>query len=78
MFLFPLDRKAPTRRCNECLLDFLKVIINAIVCLAPLINLPDTRHTTQRRQRVGLGVGSAHIGQEGKKTPCTLTLSGPG
>ena len=36
MFLFPLDRKAPTLLCNVCLLDFLNVITTAIVCLAPV------------------------------------------
>ena len=42
------------------LLHFPKVIITAIVCLAPL-KLPDTRRTTQHWQSVG---------QAEEKTPC--------
>ena len=37
VFLVLLDRQPPTRRFSEFLLDFLKVIISAFVCLAPVI-----------------------------------------
>jgi len=36
--LFPYDRLEPARSLSELLLDFLKVIINAIFCLAPAID----------------------------------------
>ena len=75
MFLSPLDRKAPTRRCNVCLSDFIKVITTAIVCLVPVYHYqasPDTRRTRQSWQSVGWSVGSALIGQAGGKKHIVL------
>jgi len=33
-----LDPLAPARRSSEFLLDFLKCIITAIICLAPIVD----------------------------------------
>ena len=63
---FLLDRSASARRSNEFLLDILKVIIIAIVLSSPrhwLLNVPDTRCTTQDWQSPGWSVGRALIGQ---------------
>lgn len=63
LFLVLLDRQALARRSSEFLLDFLKVIITATVCLGPVVEwLPDTRCVTQRWWRVGRSVGWALIG----------------
>lgn len=35
---FLLDRKAPARRSSEVLSDFVKVIVIAIICLAPVVD----------------------------------------
>jgi hypothetical protein len=36
-FFLP-DRQAPAQRSSQFLLDFLRVIITAIVCLAPVVD----------------------------------------
>jgi len=38
VLLFLLDRKAPARRSSEVLSDFVKVIVIAIICLAPVVD----------------------------------------
>jgi hypothetical protein len=38
LFFVLYDRSAPARRSSEFLLDFLKVVISAIFCLAPVID----------------------------------------
>jgi len=48
VFLFLFDRKAPSGRSGEFLLDFVKVSISAVVFLHRLLNLPDMRRTTER------------------------------
>ena len=66
---FLLSRKEPARRFTDTLLDFLKVTATAIFRLASrhrLLNLPDTRPTTQHWQSVGQSFWSALIGQAGK------------
>ena len=44
VFIFLLDRSGPARRSVMFLLDFLKVIISAIVCL-PAVLAVDTLRT---------------------------------
>jgi hypothetical protein len=66
MFLFLLDR-LPAQRSSGLLLDFVKVIITVIICVAAVIDLQlsDTLRTKQRWRRDG----PALIGQSGKETP---------
>jgi hypothetical protein len=66
---------------SECLLECIKYVINAIICLYqchrlsishnPLLNLRDARRTAQR----GRGFGPAPMCQTRKNTPCILLQS---
>jgi hypothetical protein len=44
VFLFLLDRSAPARRSIRFLLDFLKVIITATVCLSSVLAVKPPRN----------------------------------
>jgi len=69
------DSLAPAQGSSKFILDFLKVIINSIVCLAPVNDFYTSPKSGIRRNADGaLGRGLSNR----KKTPCTMRLGSGG
>jgi hypothetical protein len=68
VFVFLLDWQAPVRRCSQLLLDYHCDHLSS--SRQRLLKVPEPRCTTQRWQ----SVGTAHIGQAGKKYPSCIYM----